>query len=454
MTRPLTFRDRLLRLSHFQWWAAVTGLLAFTLGAFALAFHYVKPAPPKRLVVATASDEGGFKFYARKYRRILERDGVELVAKETQGSVQNVQLLGDPASGVDVAFVQSGTAHKTNSDEEGGDGDGIVSLGGVSYVPLWVFYRGDPVDDLRAFRGRRIAIGAPESGTHALARRLLELNGVDQAPTTLLPVGRKEGAGMLAVGEVDVLFFVAPAESPNVRRLAAMSDLRLLDFVRADAYVRRLPFLAKQVLPRGVLDLASDLPERPVTLLAPTATLVAREGLHPALAYLLMRAATEVHSGPGLLVREGEFPAGVGGGFALSDQAQRYYKSGPPLLQRYLPFWAAILVDRLWVMLVPLIAVLVPLVRAVPPLFAWRVRSRIHRWYARLKETELQLDESPDLAKLQELLSRLEKLEAEVNKSSLPISYSENLYAYRANLALVRSRIAQRLAAAATAGAP
>ncbi|MGC4121915.1 MAG: TAXI family TRAP transporter solute-binding subunit [Myxococcales bacterium] len=441
-------RERLLRLSTFQGWALVCLLFLAALGAFALAFRYVKPAPPRRVVLATASDEGGFKHYARRYVKLLKRDGIELVTRETEGSVQNAALLADPSSGVDVAFVQSGTAHRTAKPTEDGDEpSGIVSLGGLSYVPLWVFYRGDPVEDLSAFKGRRIAIGAPASGTHALAKQLLELNGADRAPTTLLPVDRKEGSGMLALGEIDVLFFVAPAESPAVRRLAAMPGIHLLDFVRAEAYVRRLPFLTKLVLPRGVLDLASDEPARDVTLLAPTAMLVARDTLHPALAYLLMRAATEVHRESGLLDREGEFPSPVGGGFPLADQAQRYYKSGPPLLQRYLPFWAAVLIDRLWVMLVPLIAVLVPLVRAVPPLFAWRIRSRIFRWYARLKETELRLDENPGAEVLDELLQRLEKLEDEVNKSSSPLSYSESLYAYRQNLALVRSRIAQRLAA-------
>ncbi|HEY3444824.1 MAG TPA: TAXI family TRAP transporter solute-binding subunit [Myxococcales bacterium] len=448
MTRTNSLRERFSRLTHFQGWAVVTLLAVAVVAAFAVAFHYVKPAPPKRIVLATASDEGGFKFYARRYVRILKREGIELVTRETDGSVQNVALLADPSSGVDVAFVQSGTAHPAGpaSGDAGEESGGIVSLGGLSYVPLWVFYRGEPVEDLSAFKGRRIAVGAPASGTRALAVQLLKLNGADQAPTTLLPMDRKEGAGLLVLGEIDVLFFVAPAEAPAIRKLAAMPGIHLLDFVRAEAYVRRLPSLTRLTLPRGVLDLSTDTPARDLTLLSPTATLVARDSLHPALAYLLMRAATEVHGGPGLMDREGEFPAPVGGGFPLSDQAQRYYKSGAPFLQRYLPFWAANLIDRLWVMLVPLIAVLVPLIRAVPPLFAWRMRARIHRWYARLKETELQLDERPGMPRLQELLERLEKLEDEVNRSSLPISYSENLYAYRQNLALVRGRIAQRMA--------
>jgi len=130
----------------------------------------------------------------------------------------------------------------------------------------------------------------------------------------------------------------------------------------------------------------------------------------------------------------------------LSDVAARYYKSGPPLLQRYLPFWAANLVDRLWVILVPILAISIPLVRLVPPLYRWRVRSRIYRWYARLKEIELQLDDNADAETLEGFLKRLEDIERSVNRIPTPLAYFENLYGFRAHIDLVRQRIAKRLA--------
>ena len=201
--------------------------------------------------------------------------------------------------------------------------------------------------------GRRLAVGGAESGTHALALTLLGATGVDKPPTELLPLDREAAIEKLKAGLLDAVFLVAPAEAPSVKKLAAEPSIRLISFARADAYSRRFPYLSKLVLPHGVFDLAADVPDRDIALLSPTANLVARDTLHPALAYLLLRAASEVHGGSGMLVRSGEFPSPREAGFPLSTVARRYYQAGVPFLQRYLPFWAANLVDRLWVMLVP-----------------------------------------------------------------------------------------------------
>lgn len=420
------------------WMALVPAVLLIGL-AFAVTFYFVKPAPPKTLVLAVAPDEGGFRYFGRRYQEFLSKHGVTLELRQTKGSLGSAALLSDDAAGVDVAFVQSGAA--------GGDkAPNVVSLGSVSYAPLWVFYRGEPIDDVMALKGRRLAVGAEESGTRALAQTLLKATGVDGAPTELLPLERDAAIEELKQGRIDAVFLVSPAETPAIQKLAAVPGIRLLSFARADAYSRRFPYLQKLVLPRGVFNLAADVPERDVVLLAPTANLVARDSLHPALAYLLLRAATELHGSAGILDRSGEFPAPLETGFPLSGEARRYYKEGVPLLQRYLPFWAANLVDRLWVMLVPIIAVVVPLGRAVPALFLWRVRSRITRWYARLKEIEIQLDENPARPMLEDMLRRLDEAEREVNRIPMPLAYAENLYYFREHIDVVRRRLVRRIA--------
>ncbi|MCP3143442.1 TAXI family TRAP transporter solute-binding subunit [Pyxidicoccus xibeiensis] len=419
-------------------WMTLGPALALIAIAFAVTFYFVKPAPPKTIVIATPQDEGGFRYFARKYEEILARDGIKLEMRPTKGSVASIELLSDESSGVDVAFVQSGTVGAEKAER-------VVSLGSLSYVPLWVFYRGEPIEDVRDLKGRRISVGAEESGTRALALTMLEANKADQAPTQLVALGRDESIEQLKQGAVDAIFIVATAEAPAIKKLAAVPGVRLLSFSRAEAYVRRYTYLSRHVLPRGVFDLAADVPAEDVTLLAPTANLVARDSLHPALAYLLLRAASEVHGKAGMLDKTGEFPAPMEAGVPLSSEARRYYESGVPLLQRYLPFWAANLVDRLWVMLVPIIAVVVPLVRAVPALFLWRVRSRIVRWYARLKEIELQLDENPNADRLTDMMRRLDEAEREVNRIPMPLSYSENLYFFREHIEVVRRRLARRL---------
>ena len=418
---------------------ALTPIFAILVAAIAIGVYFIKPAPPAKLVMASGQREGRYGYYAKQYKEFFARNGVKLEIHPSTGAVQNVALLMDEDSGVDVAFVQGGTGFGANAPD-------LVSLGSLYYEPLWVFYRGAPITDLDGLRGKKIAIGADESGTRALSLQLLAMNGTVLPPTQLLPIGGKDAEEQLMSGKIDAVMVVAPADSGSITRLTAAPGIHLLSFERAEAYTRLFPYLNKLILPRGVFDLATNVPAKDVILIAPTANLIARDSLHPALAYLLMRAATEIHRGAGALDREGEFPSPRDTGFPLSEEAQRFYKSGPPLLQRYLPFWAANLVDRLWVVLLPILAISVPLVKLVPPLYRWRVRSRIYRWYARLKEIELQLDDKPDTVKLEEMLERLEKIEGAVNGIPTPLAYSDNLYSFRSHIDLVRQRVVQRLA--------
>ncbi len=427
------------RMVRREFWRMGLPLALLVSAALFGAALLIKPAPPKRLVMAYASDEGGAGWYARRYQAFLKKNGIALDFQQTKGALTNLDLISYPSE-ASVALVQGGTPPTQGAGV-------VVSLGALTYIPLWVFYRGEPIEDLHQLAGKRIGAGHPLSGTRALTKALLAVAGADK-DSTLLPLEREQGAEQLKKGEIDALFLVAPAESPAIKKLAAAPGIRLLSFSRADAYVRRLRYLQKLLLPRGVFDLAADVPDRDVVLLSPTLNLLARDTLHPALAYLLMRAATEIHGGAGILDDAGEFPAPRESGFPLSDQAKRYYQAGPPFLQRYLPFWAANLVDRLWVMLVPILAVLLPLGRALPALYRWRVRSRVFRWYGRLKQIELKLDEGAPATALGELLARLDEIESAVNRIPTPLAYAENLYFFREHVEVVRRRIARQLSEA------
>jgi TRAP transporter TAXI family solute receptor len=400
-----------------------------------LAYQFVKPAPPDTLVITTGDPEGGYHHFAQRYREILARDGVRLEIETSGGSLENVARLMNKDSPVEVGFVQGGTGSAANAPN-------LVSLGTMYYEPLWVFYRAPrEISRLTELRGKRIAVGGDLSGTRALALMLLAVNHATQPPTRLVFQGGNAATELLLQGKIDALFVVGSPEAPVIRRLLASPGVRLMSFDRAEAYTRRFPFLTQVVLPQGALDLARDLPARNVTLLAPSATLVAKDSLHPALAYLLLRAASEVHGEPGLFARPGEFPSGKDTDFPLSDEARRYYRSGPPFLQRYLPYWAANLVDRLWVMLLPIVALAIPLSRIVPPLYVWRVRSRIYKWYAKLKAVELELEGERDPGKLRKLLEQLDAIEEAVNRIPTPLAYIDQLYTFRLHIHLVRRRI-------------
>ena len=426
-------------LSRRDLWLTITPVILIALAVFVFAFRFVEPAPPDSIVISTGAVDGGYHMFALRYQEILARDGVKLELRPSAGSQENVSRLLDDKSDIEVGFLQGGSAFSTNAPN-------MVSLGSIYYEPLWVFYRGPEIHDFGALQGKRLAIGPEESGTRALALQLLAVNAAVMPPTLLLSDSGQYAADLLLHGKLDALFLVGPPESPLVEQLASAPGIRLLSLDRAEAYTRRFPSLTRLTLPQGVFDFVKNVPAHDVTLISPTANLLAVDGLHPALAYLLMRAASEVHGGAGLLHKAGDFPAPLNSEFPLSAEATRYYKSGPPFLQRYLSYWAAVLVDRLWITLLPVLALLVPLGRIIPAVWRWRARSRIYRWYARLKEVELNLDENSPPEKLSELLQQLDQIENAVNRINTPLAYTDNLYAFRQNVNLVRQRVRDQLA--------
>jgi TRAP-type uncharacterized transport system substrate-binding protein len=418
-------------------------LLAFGLTAYFL----VKPAPPKELYIGSGPEGGAYERFVARYKAILARDRIDLVEVPSRGAVQNLQRLLDPKERIDAAFVQGGLGMGT-------DAEGLVSLGSFYYEPVWVFHRGSAgVERLTQFRGKRIAIGPEGSGTRKLALELLEANGLDADNATLVPAGGTEGVRALEAGAVDVVFLVGPEISAAIWTALYTPGVKLLSFERADAYVRRFPHLSRVTIPMGGIDLMRNIPDREIVMVSPMATLVAREDMHPAHIDLLLRAAAEVHGGPGLFQRPGQFPNAQQVDFPLSDEAERHYRSGMRFLHRQLPFWAATLVERLLVFLIPVFAVLLPLLRFVPQLYAWRARSRIFRWYGELSYLERDVESATSSDSVEESMQRLGKIESEVEHMRTPVAFQHHVYVLREHIDLVRAtmqRRARQLASTAT----
>ena len=415
------------------WWPAALLVIA----GFAAAYKFVEPAPPKRIVIATGSEDGAYFAFAERYRRILARSDVTLVARSTKGSVENYQLLKDKNSGVDVAFIQGGVGNPMDAPE-------LVLLGAMYYEPVWIFYRGDAeIQRIGEFKGKRVAIGPDGSGTHHLASVLLSANGLPAPQGDLAGLTGMAAASALQQGRLDMVFLLASPRAPAVQALLRDTSIRLLSFERADAYARHFSYLASVLLPMGSIDLERNLPPENIKLTATTANLIVRRDLHPALAVLLAAAAKEVHSAPGLFNREDEFPSARNSDFPRNEEAERFYKSGPPFLQRYLPFWAAVFVDRMVVFLIPFVALLLPLVRIAPALYSWRVSSRIYRHYGELKFLEQEIGAEPPPERIAEYISRLDAIESRVNRLRIPLAFHEHMYTLRSHIEFVRGRLAK-----------
>ena len=406
---------------------------------FVIAFQFVQPAPPNRIVITTGSDAGAYYAYAGRYANILARNGVTLEVRTSAGSLQNLERLENDEA--QVGFVQGGVIEpKGDPDEEDTD-SALVSLGSVFFEPVWVFYRGDRrFDRLTDLKGKRIAIGQEGSGVRQLAQQLLSANEIKPGDH-LLPLSGLKAAEELQQGRIDAAFIIAAEHAPVVQVLLRSPGVKVMSFAQAEAYQRRFPFLTKLVLPQGVADLVRDYPPHDVTVLAPTANLIVRGDLHPALQSLLLQAATEVHGRAGFFQRAGEFPAYKDRLLPLSPEAARYFKSGPPFLQRYLPFWLAVLIDRLMVLLIPVFALMIPLLKVAPAIYSWRVRSKVFRCYGELKYLEEDLKQRFDAAKLREYRSRLEVLDDEARGLKVPLAFTDLVYTLREHVNLVRQTL-------------
>lgn len=425
-------------------WVALALLLLLALAGWGL-FRLAPPGPPAKVVMTTGAADGAYHAYAMRYRDVLAEYDVELVLRPSTGSAQNLQRLLQGEDGVQVGLVQSGLATAENAP-------GLVSLGSMFYEPVWVFYRGTPIDRLADLRGKRIAVGTVGSGTHALAMALTRENGLVQAPTTLVELGGMAAADALIDGAVDAALFVSGIEGPAIGKLLSAPDVALMNMRLADAYERRLPYLDKLVLPEGVIDLQNNIPRQPTTLVALTAELMAHRDLHPVVTELLLIAAQRVHGGRTALNPANTFPSPKNTELPLSRDADRFYKEGSSFLRRVLPFWVAIWVERLMFVVLPLIVIAVPLFTYFPKLYDWHVIRKLNRWYVELHRIEEAI--GSDAEKRGQQLTHLDEIDARLNKLKVPTAYLANLYTLRTHADYVRSLVAGRAVSAASDAGP
>ncbi|HEX2658165.1 MAG TPA: TAXI family TRAP transporter solute-binding subunit [Polyangia bacterium] len=407
-------------------------------------------APPKVIRLASGPVGSGYRNQAEKYKTILARDGITVEMIQSRGALDNLDLLANRSLKVDVALVQGGLA-------EGRELPGLVSLGSLYPQPVMVYCRSDqPIDLLTALKGKRIAIGPEGSGARVLALKLLKANEMDGPPTTLLDLTGEEAARQLQAGTIDAAFLMGDSATQQVMKsLRAVPGIELASFRQAAGYLRKFRFLSKLTLPEGAMDLARDYPPRTLELIGPTVEMVAREDLHPALSDLLIGAAREIHGGPGLFRNAGEYPAPLARDFPISKEAERYYKSGEQFLYKRLPFWLASIVDRLLVLLLPLLVVIVPATRLAPAIYRWRVRSRIYKWYGALMAIERQMRLDPSApGRREKVHERLDAITRAVTELKTPASFGDQLYVLRDHVAAVRRRLDQEEGNASPAPVP
>lgn len=405
-----------------------------------IAYKVVDPAPPKIIDFSTGQADSAYQRIANQYAGELAKDDVKLRMQASQGSQENLQRISDPDSIIEIGFVQSGS-----TDEEEAASKGLVSLGSLFYEPLWVFYQAKKeYRNLSQLKGKTINVGTEGTGVARLFKQILSANGLADTDVQLQRQNNEAAAKALLAGQLDVMVMVSAPDSPVLQQLLRAPGIKLFNFKQAEAYTRRFPFLSHVVLPRGIVDLGKNIPEKDVHLISPTATLVAHESLHPALIGLILQAAQKIHGGAGWLSKQGEFPSDRYTEIPVTPQAVKFYKNGPPFFQRYLSFWLANFLERMWVVLLASGALILPLSKIIPPLYVWRIRSRVYRWYGQLRMVEQAIEEATDAERVEmcaQQLGKLDDIESKVNHISVPLSYAEELYGLRSHIQFVRKRL-------------
>jgi TRAP-type uncharacterized transport system substrate-binding protein len=400
-----------------------------------IALEYFVPSPPSKITITTALRGTTYDYFGQRYKERFARAGVNLELRETAGAVQNLRLLQDPNSRVDIAFVTGGIS-------DSGHAPSLLSMGLIFNDPIWIFYSStESLDGLPQLRGKRIAVGPEESGARYVAERLLGRANVNSKTATLFPFGGDAAVDALDDGKVDVILIVGGSDSPAVRALLTNPRVRLMNFSIAEAYTRIFPDLVRLVLPKGLIDIDPPNPPNDVTLLGTTSKVLIRRGLHPAIVQLLARTMKEEHDGPGLFQRAGEFPTSVDPEFPVSQVAINYYENGPSLLPRYLPFWMTIYTQRTIAFLIASIAIVLPVFGFAPRLYAWFVQQRLRGLYRRLRVVENALQEELTFPQVEALKNELADLDRTSNV--VPMLNSDLYFMFRYHLDRTRSRLAE-----------
>lgn len=418
--------------------------LVLAVALLVLAYAWLDPNPPKRVTLATGPAQSAYAEFGKRYAEILARDGITVVLLPSQGSADNLQLLREGKA--DLGFVQGGTSEARPEDDTH-----LESLGSLFVEPVWLFYRkgalpksaGAPasLDSLTQLQGLRVNTGTAGSGIPNLMEKLLSSNKIDLSSLKVSTLEQTPATVAFLEGKLDAIVFASAPESLMVQMLLQTPGVGLMDFPQSEAYSRRFAFLSPVVLPRGVVDLAANIPPQDVRLVAPTTALIDRKETHPALLQLFVQAGKQIHGGAGWFRRVRDYPNLANNELPIAAEAERSISNDKPFLQRYLPFWVANLVERMWLVMGIILAIMLPLSRIVPPLYAFRVRSRIFRGYAQLRDIEARIEHTGDGVKSGVLLNELNSLERRAEKITVPLSYTNELYALRANIQLVRRKL-------------
>ena len=415
---------------------ATITILLIVVVVFLVSYGFL-PIPPRTLVMTTGMEGGTFAIFGERYQKLLSREGIKVRLLSSSGSVENMRRLSGGSPKADFGFVQGGVADPDQITN-------FVSLGGVFYTPLWIFYRNDEtLNDLSKLKGKKISIGPEGSGVRKFSLDLLKTAGIAGQPTVLLELPYQEAVKAILEGRVDAVMLFGLDDSQVVKDLITASGIKLMNLAEAEAYTRIFPQLFHVVLPKGIFNPAAMSPAADINLVAPITHLVVRKDLHPALVYLLIKSSVQIHSGAGWVQKAGEFPSIGTQDFPVSEEAKRYHKSGGSVLYDYFPFWVAVFIDHMLLVMIPVGVILLPLLGFMPWLYTYRNRSKFYRHYRELMDLDKELQTMGASAGLNELHARLDQIEEAVRQIRISVVFYDEVFILKEHIKMLRDKLLQ-----------
>lgn len=425
------------KITNISWkditFTSIPVILLIILASWAT-LHLLSPAPPNKIVILGGPKGSSFDLNAHRYAEIIKSHGLKVEVIETDGSEDNLDILQNSKSKADVGFVQ-------NSSSLGENTSNLVSLGTVWVQPLLVFYRGEDINFITQLKEKRVAIGPDDSATNEFVDEILRENGMGKKDITALLLEPEDSIKALIQKKVDAIFLTGELVSvERVYQIMEIPGIKVMNFEQAEGYTREFKFLSQLDIPEGAFNLGRNIPHKNIKLIGTSVELIAKDTLHPALSDLIVAAAREVSGKPNMFRDRKEFPKLTEHTIPISEEAQRYYTSGSPFLYKKLPFWLASFLDRIFIIILPLALVLVPASRVIGPIYKWRIRSKIYKWYGALMKIELELGGELDESSRSILIKEILEIQSKVNTLVLPLAYANELYALREHVEYVKAR--------------
>lgn len=403
-------------------------------------FYFVAPPPPMHATMSTGSPGGGYSQFAEKLRAELAKEGFELKLLKSSGSRENTARLLDENSGVQLALLQSGQELELDKTQR----KQLYNLGAVYQEPLWLFTRaGIEVNTMSDLLPLQTAVGAANGGVRMMVDPIMQANQIDSdnLPDNWHAYSGSKALAALLDKQLDAVFFLGPAESTLIQKAASYSELQLVNFAQAAAYRARLPFIQETKVAQGLLNLSSNQPHQEITTIGPVAMLMANESFHPALTALILAATQEVMKHGTLIDAPDTWPQNLPHDFSTLTEGEYFHDKGLPLLQRYLPFRIASLADRYIILVIPLLVLLFPLFKVAGPIYRWRIRARIYRWYKYLRDIDKRFIRMATTEQIDAEIKRLTDLQDELANVEVPLSYTNELYELHLHVRFVVKRL-------------